>query len=572
MKKLYIIFGILISLYLLFNRIVIFNWVNPYTDTSGMNKIAKSVRIIDKGLRFAKSSSHKDGFDFNYIFQNAYGSGFLHNNPIPNDLDYAVGINLGEYTYDNSNAKEIAQSLVDKMDSFQYTFNFYMNQDSNIYTDVTQFEELSKIAIQHNRIVNSIASYLPIALTGNDYIIYTNKILEGHNVDIPYIMNANEILIENYDPIMLYSDIVSYNSRMPKYIRSISIIPEFFVTIDYKGGKTRVELVPESFVGERLQLSRRFFGSSTFPAFYSSKFLKNNKLIINDNEYFKYRMLSFKRHLQEVSNIQAMQESPVKMLKRIMQITDIISPLLDNQTKENVSKIVFDNLNNRDIQLINEYQNIITNIILIQNKPSLYLRMLHDGKIEEMYNVLISSVEELDTRNNIDKESLNILKIFAQKDMKKMLEINKPNEIVNFNKEILGKKYKYINKKANETVFQLLTNKEDLNKYIDLCNKIYTNSGYHRVFLYWLNNKTIGILKDDFTKNISDFNKFVKTNDLTNVKYKLVENSEVPEIAVKYAIWVRYNPTDKQEQNYQQMRQKLLDDRKNYKVKHKIVF
>ena len=111
---------LLIGLFLVFKRVVTFVWVNPYTYTGSYSQIAKVIRKIDKNLSFANKYSKNEGKGFEYIFENAYGSGFLNNNLIPNDLDYSVGLNLGEYIYDGTNSEEIANSVVDKMNSFQY--------------------------------------------------------------------------------------------------------------------------------------------------------------------------------------------------------------------------------------------------------------------------------------------------------------------------------------------------------------------------------------------------------------------------------------------------------------------
>lgn len=103
-------------------------------------------------------------------------------------------------------------------------------------------------------------------------------------------------------------------------------------------------------------------------------------------------------------------------------------------------------------------------------------------------------------------------------------------------------------------------------------NKLYTDAGYHKVALYWLDKNTIGVLKDDFTKDIKDLKKFAETNGLADVDYKLVELSQVPKLTVKYGVWARYNPTKFEQENFERMNKLFLADKKNFKIKLRYVF
>ena len=576
MKKIIICAIILaIGLFLVFRHTVTFVWVNPYTYTKGYSHISKTLREIDKGLKIAQKYSAQDGKVYKYIFQNAYGSGFLNNNPIPNDLDYSVGVYLGEYIFDGTNSEEIARTIVDKMESFQYLFNYYVNTSSrSLYIDKSSLQVLGVMSHQRKNNIKAISENLKQAISGKEYIKHTIKKSEdGFEMDLPYVMRANEILIENYDPIMLYSDMISYNPEMPRYIRSISIIPEFFMTIkseDTSDQGQLIEIVPESFMGERMQLSRRFFASSTFTGNNSKKFLKNLSYINDDEEYLYYRMLSFKRHLQEISNISVMKDRPVKMLKRVMQTADIVSPLIDNDTMNEISETVFKNMNNEDIKLLNEYSNICSTLLQLQEHPNLFLRLLAEGKVKNMHDVLLSVVNKMDERGNI--KDIDKLRFFAEKTLNKMFLMEDQKEVLIFKKIILEEQYKDISYIINVSIYSLIQDKDKLDKYTSIFNKIYADAGYHRVSLYWLDENTIGILKDDFTKNIKDLNKFAKENELADVNYKLVEKTQIPMMTVKYAIWARYNPSGSEQENYENMNKAFLEDKKNFNIKLKFAF
>lgn len=563
-----------LTLQYIYKNCVIFYWVNPYTNTQGYKYIADSMKELNKAFEFARKSSEKEGYKYSYIFQNAYGSGFLHNNPIPNDLDYSIGIDLGEYEYDGKNAKEIAESVISKMDSFQDMFNIYINEFCNrdIYSTDTPFEKLSYTTYNHNKNVEQIFKYLPYALKGEDYVLYTNKTLPDGNLDIPFVMRANTILIQDYDPIMLMSDIVKYNTEMKTYLREISIIPEFFLTVKHDNKVSEIEIVPESFTGERLQLSRRFYAASTFSNLYSRKFLKQTNILHNDEDYLYYRMLSYKRHLQEISNIQIMKDRPIKMLKRIQQTADIISPMLDSKTKSEIDAVVFENMSNKNIQLLNDYHNICTNIMFISQYPKMHMKLIQNGKLNVMYNSLLEIIEDLKKNNEIDVKKINVLEKYAKEDIHSLLGAKNYNEVRALNEKVFIDNFKVINDTVNFAVYDIFKGKEKLLSHINLFNSIYTDCGFHKVYIYLLSTNNYGILKDDYTKNIKDFKQFAKDNKLADVNYKLLDKKDVPTYAAKYTVWARYNSTDEQNKNYEILKQKLLNDKTNFYIKRKIIF
>ena len=579
--KLYIILFVLISIsafyYFISNKEVTFLYLNPYTETKGFRDIAVTIKTLDKALDFTQNISERDGYPFKYIFKNAYGSGFLKNNPIPNDLDFAVGVYLGEYVYDGSNADEIANSIVDKMDSFQYLFNSYINtlNDGSLYIDKTIFQILNDTASVHRRNVQVVSSSIPTVLAGRDYIRYTQKTMDGtpdgEKVELPYILKSNEILIEEYPPINLFSDSILYNSNMPRYMRTISIIPEFFVKIKSNDKNVTVEVVPEAFLGERLQLSRRFFASTVFVGINSAGYLNNLSYIKEDEDYLYYRMFSYRRHLQEISNLKLIKDRPVKMLKRIMQTADIISPVIDKQDYREIADIVNQNLSDRDIQLLNEYSNICVNIYLIQESPQLFLRLLEEQKIRVMYDNMTKCLDELEMRAEISEGIIDNLRKFQVAQLQKMFLLQNSSEVIAFRDLLLAKNLDNIQRIINKTIFEKLHDKDKLNSYIDLFNKIYTDAGYHKVTLYWLDRNTMGVLNDSFTKNIKDFKQFAAENNLADTEYKLLKPGENPKTAVKYTVWARYNSSDEEDINYQKLRKALLDDKKNFKLKRKFV-
>ena len=61
-------------------------------------------------------------------------------------------------------------------------------------------------------------------------------------------------------------------------------------------------------------------------------------------------------------------------------------------------------------------------------------------------------------------------------------------------------------------------------------------------------------------------------NKLVKVNYKLIDRDKVDLKRVRYSVWVRYNPTDAENENYQRLRNSLLKDKKNFNIKRAFVF
>ncbi len=581
MKKFCLVLFVLVILaafFIINKHMLLYVYMNPYTNTKSLPYISKTIKMLDKAFEYAKFSSHKNGMDFKYLYYNAYGSGFIKKNPIPNDLDFAVGVYLGEYNYDGKNGDKIAGSIVNKMNSFETSFNFYINMSGNnhTFTTTTPLGQMNIFSKQYNTSVKNISDSLDTALLGNNYVKYTQKHLEDSSdsvlVDVPYIMKSNEILMENRKPIVLYSDLVNYNPFMPRYIREISIIPEYYMTINYKGKSHLVEIVPESFLGNRLQLSRRIFASTIFVHNSSAKFLQNAPYFKNDEDYLFYRMLSFKRHLQDINNILVMEDRPVKLFKRLIQTADMVYPVLPSGTYQEISDFVSENLSNKNIQLLNEYTNICGNLYAIMETPKLFFHLQSSGKLENMYKTLEYTVKAMEQIGQIDKKTISILKNYQEKELSEMFKLKNERELKAYKEKVMDNEYGEISDTAGAAVLAQTSDRKKIRRYIEMFNKIYIDAGYHKVSLYWLDNNTLGVVEDDFTKNIKDFKAFAKENDLIDINYKLIKPEQVPDMKMRYDVFARFNSTAEENHNYEYFQKVLLNDRNNFKTKRKLIW
>lgn len=581
MKKSFILISILIIgvVYFICSRAMIFSYMNPYTNTEGYSYISKAAYELGKGLNYAQAASKKEGYNYKYLFWNAYGSGFLKHNPIPNDLDYAIGIDLGEYDYDGKNSAEIADNVINKIQNFQYNFNLYINtaEPKYFYSSWGVLDPLSRSYFDKDEYKQSFSANLDKALSGEKYIHYTTKFYNDEDsnqereLNLPYLMRPYELLLEEYKPFIFYSDLVAYNSHMPRYVREVSIAPEFYVTINHNGKKQKIELVPELYTGARLQFSRRVFASNTFIGKDAVKFLNNIDVMNNDEEYYFYRFFSYRRLLLEVENIAAQNERAVKLFKRIMQSANIIYPLLSEEEFNEIENFVEDNLSSKDLQLLNEFINISKNTVRMVTVPDLYTQLYADGHIQKMYSLLGTIIDDIENANIFDEKNLSEIKTFYKNDFKLVLT---PDKLINSEEETkkLGDKYDAIELMLNKTIDTKTVHREKQEKIIKRLNTVLTDAGYHKVCVCWLNKTTAGIIEDEFTKTIPDLRKFAVENDLADINYVLLKPEQLPITQLQYDVWARYNPTPEEEERYQNIRKILKEDRKNFYVRKKLIF
>lgn len=584
-KIIFAIFGVIAACLLFINifnqNVMMFVYANPYTETSGFPYIAKTLKNIDKVLNETKSSLSFDGKKIRYIYQNPYGSGFLKNNPIPNDLDYAVGVDLGTYNYDGSkeNANQIATELVDKINAFYFYFisNLYSSRKNTFYATEGPFNVLDANAKRRDENIADIADNLDNVINNKRYI--KNTVLSAsediaEDVDIPYVMNSNEILLQDSKQFKLYTDTISYNDKMPHYMREFSIIPEFYVKVKSDGGKvTEFELVPEVFPGTRLQLSRRCFGSTVFYNFNSIGFLNNVDWLNDDDRYIYTRLLSFRRHLGEIESLQTLKKSPVKIIKRIMQSAEMVKPVLKEEDYNLIVDFVKKNFENQDIQLLNESLNVYKNMCDIVSNFDLLNNLSYSNKLNSMYDVAVNVTSELKKRGKVNKMTISELEKTNKYIKDNILSLDKGGA-GNFDSKEFEQLNDNIEKILTSEMNSLLYKPEAIKSIVDIYTKVYADAGFHKVKFVWLGKNKIGIIEDDFTRRIKDFKKIAKENYIVeDAEYCLVSPRQLRGgHYISFILWVKNNLSFDEKRGYDNLISKLLEDKKNFKTKLKWVW
>lgn len=580
MKKYLSLILLILLAVLVFDRFIVqIVWVNPNVNTKVFPYISKTLKDIDKALNYTVSIMRSNKLDVKILYKNAYGSGFLKHNPIPNDLDYSIGIYLGEYDFDGQNSLEIAREIDRKMSLFQAEFYNYINtiDPGKFYSDYSVMSSLTESSYKSDANIKAITSSIPNLFNHKNYIIYTDKILLDKNkkavhMTFPFILKENEILIEDFSPVTVYTELVKYNKNTRGMMREITIVTDFYADIKKGDELVKAEIVAESFTGQRLQLTRRFFVPVIFTGHRSARYLKHLNLLTNNDDYIEYRLFNFKRHLQEFSNLNELEMRPVKLFKRVLQCEDLILPLLAPETVEEINNTIEANLNNPKIQLINDWQTAFENLAKITAMPRLYLKAQYKNKITRHLDSMKQITLEMKTSGLFNKDDIALIENFTNDIAERQKLINSESKLDEYHKYILKNSDPVIDAAIRITT-EATRDKEKIIGYIDTFGKILEAAGFHKIDMCWLDKNLIGIVKDDFTSTIEekDLKLMAKENGLADVEYKFINKSSLSGTKVRYALWVRYNPTDKENQIYENMKSELLKDKTNFNIKRRFI-
>lgn len=552
-------------------------YVSPQTNIETIPCINKSIKHLENNFNQIMFLCKKNHKDMKYVYKNYYGSGFLKENTIPNDLDVSVGVDLGIYEYDGTNENKIAKDIEDKISLYHMYSHVVFEDDKKVkyIIDKPSMIYIMQLQTKSRESVKNIQNGIAHVMNNEEQIVHFNKKYKENDVDYTFILNNNEILVNEIEPLFAYTKGILYNSQMADYPREISILPDFYVKI--KNTKTNeiknIELIEESFLGERFQLSRRFFVPIVFTGNNSLKYIKNLNYLKDDEKYFETRMFNYFRYINEIEVFFDYTVDPIKLIKRMHQCADIIKPALNEEEASKIYGDIRTVMNNTDIQTTNEYKNLIKNLDFLCSNSYTYQVALQSGYIQDLLRELKFTLDKLAKNEKYNQE----IKVISKFQNEIFAQINLVN-----NDEKLSKLHSFINDKFIDISVELtkIVNKNVENRqeyyknYLTLKN-IAVNAGYKKIDIYQKDLSTIYVLKNDFTKNLTtdDLKTLAKENNMPqNVEYKLIDEKSLQKGSRSEFRYVRFKTTKTEDENFQKLKEIILKDKTNFKIKRKYVF
>jgi len=568
--------------YFVKNHVLTFYYLNPYTDTASMPYIAPTIKKLNKFLDEARSFSAVEGHKYNIVFSNAYGSGFIKDNPIPNDLDFDVLIDLGTFDYNESKTSyDVADEIVKEMDSFQYSLVSVIGFDES-KTTLTYRSSAGQNRLgndKHVKFVEEIAGSLDDAISGKKYVDHVTKKDSDSGETIyylPYVMQPGKLIVKDYDLLMLYNNQISYNAQMPKYIRELSIGLAYTAKIKHGDKISTIELIPELFSTGPLSVSNRLYAPNVFFKNTAPRYLKSMPELANDEEFYKSLMFCFLDHLLVVYPKDGFEYNPLKAMKRILQIVDMIEPALPQEDVVEIRSAIKEEWKNRDIVLLNEFNNLVNNLNKIYIRPVLFGNAIKNGDMDVLIKTMNRTLKELEERGNVSQEHIKVFKDYRSNKIKEMLYRDDYLKMQNWERTSYDKEYRFkVAPIIAKAVLSQLKHKDLIIAHVDKIRAVCDNAGYRYIKLYIADGKTIELEKDEFSTSIKDFKDFALKNDLAyDMEYKVLPLNSIPKSHLKYDAWVRYNTTKEQDAYFEEFKNAIIKSRPQFKLrrKHFIVF
>ena len=573
MKRVYFLASILfvLLLFVVCKNIVVFINVNPYVNVKTMSYVAKTVKQVSNILDETKTASAIEGHNYKYLYMIERGSEFLNENPIPNDMDFEVGIDLGNYVYDGKNSDEIAADVLAKMDSFIYSLNMCFNNNGN-YLEKSPVQMLDSITRLHDWYTEIIVNSIDKIVQDKPYLkpskFLMNSYKDSYRMDFVRAINKDEIWLYEYPKMVFYVEGIKFNKSTRNYLREVTIHPTYYIHLT-TGDKTKlVELTSFNIFGINLNPKNTIFSSMTFENLYSYEAIKrmceSYYLSDKNNNYINTRMHSLVNHAAEYWARKNDDEKyrPIKVLKRMMQAANIFRPVIGEDMYKEIQSVVVENLEKPEIKLLNEYLNVLS-VVHSVNNSVMYKRMTRDGKVaalqknaEELANLIYDDA-------NVSPDTKKAIKDFHEKYLARYANIDEeedPAEITD-----IYKKYESV---INKEIIKQTIDESKLQKYLVNFKDIFHKAGYNQIYLYWIDPDTIGILKDENTKKIKDTKEFAKENGFADFTYKLINKNQIPLTTAGYGVWARCNTTPEQDKYFEEISNLLMKDKKNFKLRY----
>ena len=233
---------------------------------------------------------------------------------------------------------------------------------------------------------------------------------------------------------------------------------------------------------------------------------------------------------------------------------------LEKDIYDEISNFVNNNLSNKKTVLFNESYNIISNIYEILSKRYLFDNIASRTELDFLFKSYNSVLEELSAYN---KDLTILMQDYRDKHYKHYKNFK------DINKTALDADTAAIKTEINKIAEKDLDINQ-IKKYTKIFNDIVKKAGYHNIEAYWIDNKTLCFVKDDFTSKIDNFKDFAVKNNLPDVNYGFITNDKIKILQVKHDIWVRYNPTKQEEANFNKLKTTLIKDKLNFNAKFKL--
>lgn len=548
------------------NNHYIMLYIDKNNDTSSYPYLAKISDEINKVLANTIKLTNNNvlGIKTKLIYTDVYGSGVLKNNKTSSDMDYGVGIYLGEFIYNGKNSKQIAKNILRAINSYNFNLLYEIDNSDVLYRKNQKYTLLG-FKKDNTDIINTLAIGVENTISEKPY-----RLDVGNRY---FYMQPDELLLKDYNYIKIFTDGISYSANYRKMLRELSISTAYYADIinENTGESKHVKIIEETFNGRRFQADYRQFVPHVYTDILSFDFVNN--IVPDDNEkYIKMRLGDYYRHHKDIRFINgAFDVSPLKVVKRILQCADILAPIIPKDKLEEIHKSSYKVLSDETITLINDYYIGCSVLSDILTSDSLSKKIFNDNKITNLINETDNIIKKLAQNENIKNTELIPL-IEYQQSLNN--NINDLQRLKEFNKKNFERQEIYLNK----LMAAHITNRKSFIEYSKYLDNLLRTAGIRTIRLYQDidNHNIVYVIKDNDSKGISldEFPKLDLDNGHStylydeNTVFKFIDEKDFKGdmLNIDYCR-IRYKTTKTEDKIWQNIKDKLIKDKKNYNMK-----
>lgn len=543
--KYVILIILLVGIFTLKQYSYTFLYTNPETNTKAFKYIASTSNEINKLISKSVNNLKTDIPKAKLLYTLGYGSVFLKNNQAVSDYDYGAGIYLGEYIFTGENSNKIAESIVNSAILFQ-TSMYSLAQTSSQRFYVPKIPKkrdnykFNKITIQN--CIQKVSSGKPC-----DTRIGNNDI----------VLNEEEIILPDYGFVELYSRNINYSPECRKIFRELTINLNYYFDLkDPKSGtKKRITIITKN---KNKLFNYKFisFVPNAFTTFKSLNYIL--KLNPGKDEYTETRFKNYFLHYSynEYGNIIA-SGNPLKKLKRLLQCTNILSPILPKHVVNEINEKIYTILSDRTLVLINDYY--VTNNILYNFSQTNNINNNTISIIDDLEKILSEMIND----ERITYEELKPLFKYQKKLSRSQNNIRELNYTIKVNANI-------INKYIENLMIEKIPNYKRFSAYTEYLNKVLTTGGIKSIKIYQDKPNHIYVFKREDLSSLSNLrdiellNGYNRQDIKDSIQIEYISPSLFSESSSKVVtVWYRKNTTKMEDAVFEDMKNYLGKDRRS---------
>jgi hypothetical protein len=315
---------------------------NDKLDVRSAPRIRKAISVVEAYLDAVDADlAAAPGGTIRHTISGAYGSGFLRHNPVGNDLDYFVNVDLGSLSVDPDGLDLAAGEILRRFDVYRHAAQARAERDRTPALAVSRFMDgIPGTALdQDAEARRQVSASLGHVLANRPYMV--GNVYRGVSQVSP--MDAGEGYLPLVANAQFFSDVVDHSARVFWGIRGVSL--QFFFSVELKVAGAAPRWTPLSTLAPPRQVGKLWqqafsgvFASAAAAATFEATVLASTPMSERRLQYAQGFLpsLVFERQVRKY---------PIKFVKRLHSLTDSIAPLLSPAQQRDLDALFVRELN-----------------------------------------------------------------------------------------------------------------------------------------------------------------------------------------------------------------------------------